>query len=343
MNTRLLHAEPDLHLAPSSAFRKLARALRLSLRTLGITFYHLGLAQLIIDLSPRRIRTVLYHAVEDRSSSYTTGLGMNISVHTFEKHLDYYQQHYAVASLNDVVAGCPARSTLVLTFDDGYASVASNALPALEARGMPATVFLIGKALQGGMVWVNQVNHALNRFPQPAMAIVGQFAEFEGIARENIIRHAQIHLQPEAIERLVSRLEDGLPLQPATASLFITADEIPALKQRGLSFGYHTRDHYNLQRCNEQTLRRQLDRRKFQHLLDSNTFAYTFGFCGDREADRVQASGFQRAMLVSNDTLHHRPANMLRVEPAGRPAAAVFAQLEVEEPVLTWLKSILRN
>lgn len=37
----------------------------------------------------------------------------------------------------------PARS-LVLTFDDGYASVAREALPVLAEHGMPATLFVLG-------------------------------------------------------------------------------------------------------------------------------------------------------------------------------------------------------
>ncbi len=342
MNTHLIHTEPKT-LAPRSPFSStLVRQLRAFLRMLGVLVYHLGLAPCVISLSPGRVRTLLYHAVEDKPGSHTAGLGMSISPGVFRQHLDYYQRHYHLMSMQDIVAGRSAPGTALLTFDDGYASVGDNAAPAMEERGIPATVYLIGKAVRGEMVWVNQLNHALNSYPQVAMAIVNGFPGLENVERRNAIHQVQTQFGPAKIEQLIARLETSLPLQVNQPKLFLGREDVQALKSRGISFGFHSNDHYNLQLCSEATLRQQLDSSELDDLLDSRTFAYPFGYCGDREADRLEARGFQRAMLVRKDTPHPRKTNMKRSEPTGHTAAEVFAQLEVEEPLMNFLRSLFR-
>lgn len=341
MNTRLLPAEVDCP-APRSAFpRRSVRLVRGCLRLLGVCIYHLGLAGFVINLSPQRVRTLLYHAVEDQPDSYTAGLGMSTSPRVFRRHLDYYQRHYNVVSMSELVRGHIPPRAAVLTFDDGYSSVGDHAVPALEERGMPATVYLIGKAVQGDMVWVNQLNHALNRYPRVTMTIINSMPGLVDVNRKDVIQQVQKQFPPPMIEQLMSRLEESLPQLNRPNSLFLTPERITELKTRGLSFGFHSNDHYNLRLCNEQSLRQQLDSRAIDHLLDSRTFAYPFGYCGDREADRLEARGFQRTMLVQEDTPYPRKSNLMRTEPVGDSAAQVFAQMEVEEPVFRWLRSAL--
>lgn len=341
MNTRLIHAEPEVHAPRSPVSRKAVRALHTLLRASGVCLYHLGLARFIINLSPDRIRTLLYHAVEDQPGSHTAGLGMSISPEVFSRHLDYYQRHYNIVSMKELVQGRERPCMAVLTFDDGYASVAENAVPALEKRGIPATIYLIGKAVRGGMVWVNQLNHALNRYPQMTMTLIQSMPGLANVAREDVIHHVQTTFPPPMIEQLMARLEEQLPPAASASQLFLTPEQINDLKTRGISFGFHSNDHYNLRLCNEQSLRQQLDSSDIDALLDSRTFAYPFGYCGDREADRLEARGFKRTMLVQEDTPHPRKSNLMRSEPAGKSAARVFAQLEVEEPVVRWLHKVL--
>jgi peptidoglycan/xylan/chitin deacetylase (PgdA/CDA1 family) len=342
MSTQLIHEQAKALTPRAPVTRTLIRTLRTSLRVLGMLAYHLGLAPIVISLSPNRIRTLLYHAVEDQPGSYTAGLGMSISPWLFRQHLDYYQQHYNIASMQDIVAGRAGPRAALLTFDDGYASVGENAIPALQERGLPATIFLIGKAVRGGMIWVNQLNHALNSYPQVAMTIVNSFPGLAHVTRQDAIHHVQTRFSPPMIEQLMAQLEAGLPLQAPPVKLFLDREEVQQLKSRGISFGFHTNDHYNLQLCSEAALRQQLDSSELDDLLDSRTFAYPFGYCGDREADRLEAHGFERAMLVKKDTSRPRKTHMKRSEPTGQSAADVFAQLEVVEPLMNFLRSVVR-
>jgi peptidoglycan/xylan/chitin deacetylase (PgdA/CDA1 family) len=54
----------------------------------------------------------------------------------------------------------PGSRRVALTFDDGYASVATDAWPVLEARRIPATLFVIGGRLGQDNRWAGQASWA---------------------------------------------------------------------------------------------------------------------------------------------------------------------------------------
>jgi peptidoglycan/xylan/chitin deacetylase (PgdA/CDA1 family) len=74
-------------------------------------------------------RVIAFHDVPDGSR--------------FSAALDWLATRYDVVPLADVVRGRPSgRPRVALTFDDGYASWHSDAVPALKRRAMPATFFV---------------------------------------------------------------------------------------------------------------------------------------------------------------------------------------------------------
>ena len=101
---------------------------------------------------------LLYHHVDD-----TTPPSTSITPENFDAHLDYLEREgYSVLPLMDIVQALGEGETLppravALTFDDGYSSVYSEALPRLERRGWPFTVFVstdyIDDGYAGFMGW----------------------------------------------------------------------------------------------------------------------------------------------------------------------------------------------
>ena len=84
---------------------------------------------------------LLYHHV-----SADTPASTSVTPATFEEHLDYLAD-YQVVSLETVVAALENGEALppdavAITFDDAYVSVYTEALPRLERRGWPFTVFV---------------------------------------------------------------------------------------------------------------------------------------------------------------------------------------------------------
>ena len=94
---------------------------------------------------------LLYHHVDD-----TTPPSTSITPENFDAHLDYLEREgYSVLPLMEIVQALGEGETLppravALTFDDGYSSVYSEALPRLERRGWPFTVFVATDYIDDG-------------------------------------------------------------------------------------------------------------------------------------------------------------------------------------------------
>jgi peptidoglycan/xylan/chitin deacetylase (PgdA/CDA1 family) len=100
---------------------------------------------------------LLYHAVTDDPGSHIAPF--TVRPDEFERQLDVLLEAGCTAvTLGDLLrgdleqgngsGGLPERP-VVITFDDGYADFAESALPALSARGLPATLFVTTGWLTG--------------------------------------------------------------------------------------------------------------------------------------------------------------------------------------------------
>jgi peptidoglycan/xylan/chitin deacetylase (PgdA/CDA1 family) len=111
--------------------------------------HKLGLTRLAAWMNRRRVVILCYHGVTARAERAADDpAGLHIRARRFEEQLDYLRSNYNIISLTEYLAArreeraLPARS-VVLTFDDGYRNFLTMAASRLEARGLPASVFLI--------------------------------------------------------------------------------------------------------------------------------------------------------------------------------------------------------
>jgi len=106
------------------------------------------LARGMRTLTPARLTVVGWHRIGDADDGLTT------RPEDFKHHLDVLEAWGAqplrldeAARLLD--AGELPDRAVVLTFDDGYASVLETAWPELQRRGMPATLYAVSGYLHG--------------------------------------------------------------------------------------------------------------------------------------------------------------------------------------------------
>ncbi len=325
------------HSKPNNTARRL-------LFGLGVLAYRLGLARAIIRLSPHRVRAILYHAIEPQSSAWTRGLGVNITPADFAANLDYFQSHYNVVDVMDLTDGKPILHPLVITFDDGYQSVATHAAPALAKRSMPATVYLISRAVRGKLVWVNLLNGALHNAPdetRAALASIPHLAHAD--SNSQIMRTVQETFQPAAIEQLcetIERVVDLDKLEPPEP-LYMSSETIKSLAQDNIHFGFHTRDHYNMRQCSRDELAQQLDSSDINDCINSASFAYPFGYFNETAVGSVESQGYQKIMTVGNNNRRYCTKHLDRIEVFSDNPAHVFAQIEVVEPVISIVRRLV--
>lgn len=116
-----------------------------------------GLAVVLVSASlpsrtpdaPPKIAILAYH----RFSAGAVTNAMTVQTSTFRWQLDYLTQHgYPIVSLSSLVTdlrggAAPPRHAVVITVDDGHASVYSEMLPVVREFGIPVTLFVYPSAI----------------------------------------------------------------------------------------------------------------------------------------------------------------------------------------------------
>jgi peptidoglycan/xylan/chitin deacetylase (PgdA/CDA1 family) len=105
-----------------------------------------------------KLTILMYHKVAEPVAG-ARHLGNYVTPSQFERQLDaLLDWGYETISLDQWLAYrvgsfAPPRRPLILTFDDGYTCFATSAWPALRARGMRATMFLVSSQIGGTNAW----------------------------------------------------------------------------------------------------------------------------------------------------------------------------------------------
>jgi len=277
-------------------------------------------------LRPWRRRTrahaliLLYHRIAQETSDPWK---LCVSPENFRGHLECLQRRCDVVPLAELpvrLAGgrAGARTPVAITFDDGYVDNLSEALPALQAVGAPATVFLatgwIGRSQ--GFWWDRLAASVLKsgRLPERLELRIGD-TQFdwerraidasEAVQRKRLHRALWQHCQtaPERErEAVLTRLEDvfGVASRGEAAARPMTADEVREMHASGLiSIGAHTRTHRPLSALGMDEQRREIEGSR-QDCLELTgelpaCFAYPYGEFDQASPQLARGAGFSLA------------------------------------------------
>ncbi len=125
-------------------------------RATKVAAHELGVFRLLARRRPWPGAVVLcYHAIR-ASAAVPDGLtfaGLHVPAPYFAQHLDVIRRLGMPIGLSQLVAGLQGRSALParaihVTFDDGYRSVLTRALPLLERANVPASLFLSRRPIE---------------------------------------------------------------------------------------------------------------------------------------------------------------------------------------------------
>jgi peptidoglycan/xylan/chitin deacetylase (PgdA/CDA1 family) len=87
---------------------------------------------------------VAFHRVQETVDADD---GLTVTLRMFERHCQFFRQHFRVVPLRDIVEklerGEPLNRELAITFDDGYRDNFEHAAPVLEKLSLPATFFVV--------------------------------------------------------------------------------------------------------------------------------------------------------------------------------------------------------
>ncbi|MBK6457704.1 MAG: polysaccharide deacetylase family protein [Gemmatimonadetes bacterium] len=264
-----------------------------------------GACALGVDALARRARTpflliVCYHGVREDASPTRHWLLLARSV--LERQLQWLGRHYDVLLIDEALVRAShggRRPMAAITFDDGYRSNSTLALPLLQSLGLPATVYLTtGSIDSGAMLWTTWLDLVLDALPAPPAWLPSRGGRGAGQVKEALKRAPSAER-----EALLARLrEDVAADERVQATLarhaddfaMLTWEEVRASARTGvLSFGAHTVSHPIVSRLPDADVAREIGesmrRVGEQAGAVSRTFAYPNGRAIDFDARAVAA------------------------------------------------------
>ena len=298
---------------------------------------------------------LMYHRVLPRPGEDC--LGICVSLTSFERQLAALKRSYAVVRMAELAAGLRAetlsRDAVVLTLDDGYRDNHCHALPALEARGLPATFFVptdfVGRPRPSTDARLACLIESTSR---PAVRLGGReipldSRESRHLAAHRILRRLNA-LDGAAREERLAELarELGVDERPAPdVDLPMDWRELRDLTRRGMTVGSHGVSHRRLAGLSAGELRRELEdsRRTLERRLEREVrfLAYPYGRPADVDRTVVRAAGragYEIGCTASPGSVGaaSEPLLLRRLDVrASRPAALCFEierALAEEEP-----------
>jgi peptidoglycan/xylan/chitin deacetylase (PgdA/CDA1 family) len=297
------------------------------------------------------LRCVVFHDIAVSESPFTRGMGVSITPSNFEAALKFLTRYYTPVSLQDVLAGAdgpglPPRPVL-LTFDDGYASVMEWAAPLCCKFGVPATFFLNAAFVDNhrlapdnlvcyvanelGMETINAAVRVAKGADSPKLKCLGEVFScfFPGIS----LSEREVFLEALAhgggINKRQLAEEEGL---------YLTRKQLCELACLDFEIGNHTYTHVRCRSLTPETFGQEVERNKTELEAVSGrkvrSFSVPYGSSADLTRDMVrllQLSG-HRAVFLSESVANPRGADRLHLDRVSTRAGGddtLFFEIEI--------------
>jgi peptidoglycan/xylan/chitin deacetylase (PgdA/CDA1 family) len=211
-------------------------------------------------------------------------------------HLQYLRRRFDVIGLESLVSGkatgrrASRRPRIALTFDDGYRDAYTDALPVLQAEGLPATVFLVTEYIgTGRRFWWDQLDQGLAHARATSVHLAGRQYAIDSAAARRVLRERVSALvsglsradAERAVRQVLRQLQPVDTSNGAHRNALLDWNEVRQLQSAGISLGSHTGTHPILSRIHlaeaEHELRSSRQTLEQQLGVSIETLAYPHG------------------------------------------------------------------
>ncbi len=298
----------------------------------------LGVDRLFAFANRKRPVVLVFHGVTAETPGHLCNHeGMHLHLPIFERLMSHIASRYQPVSLARVVdwlgGGEPVPDrAVVVTFDDGYRNVLTDAAPVLQRLCIPATLFVATDfVFRHEMLWTDRLLSALYLTAEPRLTIDaprspariddvrGTSARIDLPLRTNadkiaadrrLLAACKLLADAERIAFL-DRIVDALAVDEARLATAwaghtpIAPDELERLPEAGIDVGSHTCSHAIVTRMSAEQAARELAESK--RLIESSTgracelFSYPNGSPADFSAQTRRAvidAGYRGAVTT---------------------------------------------
>jgi peptidoglycan/xylan/chitin deacetylase (PgdA/CDA1 family) len=244
----------------------------------------------------------------------------------FERQVRYLARHTTVIPLERYIhsvrdAAPMPRSSVVITFDDGYKDNFTLAYPILRKYGLPATFFVATDYIGTGRVkWENRLGYCIKQ--GKAQEVLVESPLLPGGRR--IFRIATARQEARAICDLVSLLRDATDAERGSVlaqlqdrlltepydldpDVMLSWDDVRTMAATpGISFGSHSASHSRLPTLAADDLQREIDgsKKKIEAEIGREVTAFSYpsgdpGGYDERVKAVLRASGYSCAATMT--------------------------------------------
>jgi len=323
-----------------------------SLAFVGIALYRTGLGRLVARLNRQAPKVLMLHCCEETETDFTRGLAINATPSQFASHLQFLSRYYRIIPLAELMLGSPPEYAVAITFDDGFRSVHEQAWPLLRSRGLSATCCLTTDVIGNrALIWINEMNWFLNRHGDVARPIVAESLRLSPkLAASELVESARLLKDPYKTSEILKRLRAATGCEPEAIALshrlYLDWNEIDEMAAGGMTFGNHTCSHPMLENLTEDQARSEI--REAGSVLAKlpgacQILAYPFGSHNASTVRIARELGYVCLLEVEGTNSPLDPASIGRINVCSMSTAALFARMEVVEPVKLALKRGFRR
>jgi peptidoglycan/xylan/chitin deacetylase (PgdA/CDA1 family) len=247
----------------------------------------LGITRLLESMPKQDVLIVLnYHRIGNAPESpYDPGV-FSATAEEFHWQIAYLKRRFYLTTLDEAVAmvtgSTPLRTSVLITFDDGYLDNYSVAFQVLRSHGAQGVFFLTTSFVGSNHVpWWDVIAYVIKNSNKSVIQLqYPERVEFDlrrQPLNEVIMRVLQLYKRPEVKlpERFVQELETACESSAPSSNAercFMNWQEAREMQQGGMAFGSHTHTHEILSklpferqleeaRQSRETLEMQLNRR----------------------------------------------------------------------------------
>jgi len=239
----------------------------------------------------------------------------------FDMHLRVLAKYFRVFTLFEALSmldakSLPARS-VAITFDDGYADNATEALPILKRYGMKATFFIATRFIAGELMWNDKIIEAMRNCESGNLSLeklgLGSFKLDNMDSRRAVIdvllkklKHVAEPERSNTVLEIVAATQSPMP-----SRLMMSEHQLKCLVAEGMEIGAHTVSHPILAKQSDEVAKYEISesRKVLRQLLGVavSSFAYPNGRPSidytKSHAMYAQNAGFDAAVSTQTGTV----------------------------------------
>ena len=276
-----------------------------------------GITKVLESLPQRPVLIILnYHRVGNAADTpYDSGT-FSATPEELDSQLAYLKRRFNMATLEtalDMLTGdAPRRTSVLITFDDGYLDNYTLAFPILRKHGVEGVFFLPTAFVgTGRLPWWDAIAYMIKKsrkksialdYPHPATFDL----ENDGAAPVSMqILHAFIQPAVKDPARFITDLEKACETarpERSAERLFLSWEEAREMQRCGMAFGSHTDTHEVLSKLSRERQREEVFRSReiLERELDRriDTLAYPVGqrYCFSPDTvEALQQTGYRAA------------------------------------------------